>query len=772
MYEKINQGTANVLQNINSNKIPLIIVITILVVFILVMLIYDYVTFSKSEGFDIPDINTSNPTQNYDEYKNILPGNSGGGGNGDGNSGGNSGGIDDGRINDIIGSRSGDNIGIIGGNIDINSKINEINTVNNNIKEVGRNFNTVKNFNARNEFNKMFDMNNYSFTSSRNGKKVNTINKNPSISRDNPIANTFIILSFIIVILILCMLFLPGLRELKTLFSQISNVTYVILYTIFLILFLRLMPTNIMDSNAYYIVPITMILAFIIFLISFRSKYMENFNINYERIKIIILYFCFITICITYYAINPGQYITKYFSISLLLSALIGIFGFVYLIILLTLPGVSENLTSTEKVNNILGNISSFSKYGTILFAIFLIVVTCLIATFPGGFFKNNKSILLTPLIVIASILWSILLISNAYSAGNGINSLNKLPSLLDSNFTLIKKTLLVLFGLTISGILIAYIIYNIQSLSNKSNIPSFILSIILIISILILIYKTIFVKIPSPQLNNKKNSFFELLINIVFYIPCIFAGLFDTIMKFFISEYKSNSLSTYLILLIVIILIILYFIVVPKIQSSFNKQGGKQIIENEKNINNLSILSSYQELNDTDAFDYQYGISFWVFIESSPPNTNSNYNKFTSILNYGGKPNVLYKADDNTLIITMQPGNQGKTSNQKDNNKLIDYDDNGNQIIYKNTNFLLQKWNNIIINYNGGTLDIFLNGELVKSSREIIPYMQYDNLTIGSQDGINGGICNLVYFKKPLTLINVYYIYNNLKNQNPPVVN
>ena len=119
-----------------------------------------------------------------------------------------------------------------------------------------------------------------------------------------------------------------------------------------------------------------------------------------------------------------------------------------------------------------------------------------------------------------------------------------------------------------------------------------------------------------------------------------------------------------------------------------------------------------------------------------------------------------------------MQPGNQGKTTSQKDKNKLIDYDDNGNQIIYKNTNFLLQKWNNIIINYNGGTLDIFLNGELVKSSREIIPYMQYDNLTIGSQDGINGGICNLVYFKKPLTLINVYYIYNNLKNQNPPVVN
>ena len=45
--------------------------------------------------------------------------------------------------------------------------------------------------------------------------------------------------------------------------------------------------------------------------------------------------------------------------------------------------------------------------------------------------------------------------------------------------------------------------------------------------------------------------------------------------------------------------------------------------------------------------------------------------------------------------------------------NKLIDFDENGNRIIYKQNDVLLQKWNNIIINYSGGTLDIFFNNDI-----------------------------------------------------------
>jgi hypothetical protein len=146
----------------------------------------------------------------------------------------------------------------------------------------------------------------------------------------------------------------------------------------------------------------------------------------------------------------------------------------------------------------------------------------------------------------------------------------------------------------------------------------------------------------------------------------------------------------------------------------------------------------------------------------------NSNYNKYTSLLNFGNKPNVLYNGKKHSLMITIQQKNLQDITK----NKLIDFDSEGNRIIYNNDNILLQKWNNLIINYNGGTLDIFLNGELVKSSIEVVPYYKFDNLTIGENDGIKGGICNVVYFRRALTSQNIYYIYNTLKNRAPPVLN
>lgn len=118
------------------------------------------------------------------------------------------------------------------------------------------------------------------------------------------------------------------------------------------------------------------------------------------------------------------------------------------------------------------------------------------------------------------------------------------------------------------------------------------------------------------------------------------------------------------------------------------------------------------------------------------------------------------------SLVITMDQKNLEKTTN----NKLIDFDEDGNRILYRNKNILLQRWNNMILNYNGGILDIFLNGELVKSNIGVVPYYTLDNLTIGQDNGLKGGICNVVYFRYPLNSLNLYFIYNVVKNHNPPV--
>ena len=90
--------------------------------------------------------------------------------------------------------------------------------------------------------------------------------------------------------------------------------------------------------------------------------------------------------------------------------------------------------------------------------------------------------------------------------------------------------------------------------------------------------------------------------------------------------------------------------------------------------------------------------------------------------------------------------------------------------IIYKSNDFLLQKWNNIIVNYDGGTLDVFINNKLVISKNSVVPYMSFDQITSGATNGIQGGICNVKYYKRVLNISEIHQIYNSVKNKDPPI--
>jgi hypothetical protein len=334
------------------------------------------------------------------------------------------------------------------------------------------------------------------------------------------------------------------------------------------------------------------------------------------------------------------------------------------------------------------------------------------------------------------------------------------------ANVGFYKKALLAIFGIIISGLIIYLITYNIENLSGKSGITHFLLNIILVIIVLGLIYKTINVRLPVG--NAKKNAFFSLIINILLYIPCLVSGTFDSIGKTVAGEYRGTETGSIIMLIVAILLFVIYF-KGPSLANSIYVQGGKQLVNQPVYTDTEYNLGNYIKLNNgSDTFDYEYAISFWVYLDAVPPNMNENYNKYTSLLNFGNKPNILYNGKENTLMITMQQ----KDLKDVTKNTLIDFDDEGNRIIYTNKNFLLQKWNNIIINYNGGTMDIFLNGELVKSSPGVVPHYTIDNLNIGENGGIKGGICNVIYFGKVLNSSNIYTIYNSMKDREPPVIN
>lgn len=603
---------------------------------------------------------------------------------------------------------------------------------------------------------------NQGFSFSKPESKTSTKTAN-EITKD-----VFIVLTFLLIGGGLLFLLLPKFKDnIHQFLEQISNTVFVFIYTIFFILFFLTVPNDTLNKYSYIITPLTILLTSILFYKGFSTNYIENFNINYERIKTIILFLCLITILIVYYSVDPGGFISKYYGSTLLLTILLGVFSLLYLIIVLTLPDTIKTVDTTSKSNNFLENFSKFSVYGSILFILFLIIVVYGIYKYPGGI-KSNKEILISISVLLLLILtiW-----------GSGL-LLAVFPEVSDksmniSKMTTFKKSLLTLFGIIISGLLIAWIVYFLQNLSGQSTTVSFILNLSLVLLVLMLIYKTINVELPG-QANSKKDSFFSLIFNLILYIPCVLSGVFDSGVKKFNNAKTSASgdnsevLSSIVLLVCTIILLAVIFIIhykMPSIVSLFTLQGGKLLVNKPVDTNTLYTLASYEELNGTDKFEYQYGLSFWVFLDANSPSTNSSSNEFISLLNYGNKPNILYRASTNTLMITMEQ--KGVT---KKKNKLIDFDENGNRIIYKQNNLLLQKWNNIIINYAGGTLDIFFNNELVKSVIEVVPYMTLDNLTIGTNDGINGGICNVVYFKSPLTTTKMYILYNMVKDKTPPI--
>jgi hypothetical protein len=578
-------------------------------------------------------------------------------------------------------------------------------------------------------------------------------------SNEQTIANVMIIVFFLILIVIFCITLLPNLKDFKGFINQISSVIYVIFYTIFIILFFRNVPSNIINDYAILIMPITVLLTGYLFYGSYKTNYVKDFNINYERIKSIILFFCFITICIVLYISDPGGYIQSNSGPLALITILLAVFGFLYLIIMITLPDTNKpQQQNNSSYASLLEKFSKFSVFGTVLFALFLILITIGICTYPGGFFNNiGVSAGTMILLLLTCILWVIML------------GVNLFPEIHDkklniSKTDIFKKSLLALFGLTISGLIIAWLVITIQRFTGINSIFSLIINVLMVVTVLGLIYKTVYVT-PKEDLN--KGSLFDVIIKLIFYIPCLFTDIFNGIVNFVTNEYNSTTKSSLYMFALAIILFIIYF-GSSKLQNLMTLQGGQLLINQPVYLYDFYNLGTFQKLNGSENPDYQYAISFWLFLDAMPPNSNINYKTYTSLLNFGNKPNILYKADTHSFIITMQQ----EKLRENTTNPLLEFDDNGNIIIYKSNKMLLQKWNNIVINYNGGTLDIFINNELVKTVVGVIPYMNNDSLTSGTTGGIYGGICNLVYYNKVLKLSNIYYSYLMVKDKTPPVSN
>jgi len=190
-------------------------------------------------------------------------------------------------------------------------------------------------------------------------------------------------------------------------------------------------------------------------------------------------------------------------------------------------------------------------------------------------------------------------------------------------------------------------------------------------------------------------------------------------------------------------------------------KSGLHDILNKIFNLNiNFDINQQFKE-TDYRRYKYKYSLSGWFYLNPQPPNTSYSYSKYTNIIKYGNKVRLEYNGKKNYLRVMAEKA----SLNEDDNSKNEDIE------VFKTKNVFHQKWNNVVINYDNGYIDVFLNGILVGSSVGIVPYMHEDKIIVGANQGLYGGICNVLYYEEPLSKNQILMNYRTLRIQEIPYI-
>jgi hypothetical protein len=163
---------------------------------------------------------------------------------------------------------------------------------------------------------------------------------------------------------------------------------------------------------------------------------------------------------------------------------------------------------------------------------------------------------------------------------------------------------------------------------------------------------------------------------------------------------------------------------------------------------------------SEVQLFNYRYGVSSWFYIHPQPPSSYKPGGD-VAMFAFGGDlgPTVTYNSNTNALTVTIAGADTPIPS-------IADVP--------------LQRWNNLVINSDKGSIDIFVNGALIYTGLHIpqIPKSPaVSSVTIGDEDkdklnqGANGEICNMVLNREPFTKAEIAWFYNTNKVMNPPVV-
>jgi hypothetical protein len=357
--------------------------------------------------------------------------------------------------------------------------------------------------------------------------------------------------------------------------------------------------------------------------------------------------------------------------------------------------------------------------------------------------------------------------------------------------------------GLVVSMALIMLIVSSIKTGDENPTAGIYILNILIVVGMLTIAFNLI-----DSDRTLRNHPIFKLIVEIIFYIPCLLSDLADIIM----TEYYKTKYFTLVIIVLEIIFIICYWGIYSRVVSKLYTGGGKVLVNSPISLNKIHTVGYYKNLSKgifiddetsagnmrttidsgktisnkgafkttdfnyvtgkpmkdasgnqiilkdsygnyispTKVNTYKYGISCWIYLNPMPSYGENPLH----ILNYGKNPTVSYSPKKNELTVNVLQANDCN---------------NHTTAVYTNKDPPIQKWFNLVLNYDGGHLDVFLDSVLVQTSPDVISCVVYDALTVGQLSGLNAKMCNLIYFNTPLDIITIHNLYNLTKIEDIP---
>ena len=170
------------------------------------------------------------------------------------------------------------------------------------------------------------------------------------------------------------------------------------------------------------------------------------------------------------------------------------------------------------------------------------------------------------------------------------------------------------------------------------------------------------------------------------------------------------------LVVILIGISLVLVFLLFGKTLNIHLTTNGQSLLSQETSLSNNKVIKGI--VNNS-----KFCISSWFYFVGTK-NTNSNtYDDYIPFLNFNWNPIMMFNSNNGYI-------------------KIIFEDEAYNKQVLYNGPITLQKWNNIVINYNGSSADIINKSKLIATKSNIYIKNTISNMQFGSLSHIKEKIC------------------------------